>query len=61
MKSMSRGVRMVLAGVVLAALVACATSVTKVACDGKLTPINPPAAKAGNQGAAYHVSPGVSP
>ncbi len=44
-------VRAILAGSLIAVISGCATSGTKVSCGGKLTPINPPVAKAaGTQG-----------
>lgn len=55
-------VRAVMAGSLIAVLAGCATSGTKVSCDGKLTPINPPSAKvAGTQGTADPPSQGAAP
>lgn len=63
MGSTVRGViRTILAGSLMAAIVGCATSGAKVSCDGKLTPINPPAARvAGTQGSADQPSQGRAP
>jgi hypothetical protein len=53
--------RTVLAGGLLALLVACASTGTKVSCDGKLTPINPPSSKVVAQSTADHPTLGATP
>lgn len=62
MRSTVQGVaRAVLAGGLLALMVACASTGTKVSCDGKLTPINPPTSKMVPQGTADHPTQGATP
>ena len=60
--TMQKVVRTALVGSLIAVVVGCATSETKVSCDGKLTPINPPAAKvAATESAAHQSSQGTAP